>query len=368
MKYVGITLALLVLAFVIYVATGKSTAIDEELAKLSPGEKQALDALLADSGVAATKLRLVEMRALKFNAKAAVIEQGRLVGLRLSQVPLRHADAVVGLTGLKELWLSEDGVTALPSLSALTALERLDLSHNGLREVNGIAGLSALQRLLLAKNSLQSVAGLRELPALTELDLSDNQITDLAPLTALPALVNLDVRYNPVRALPSPVPSRWNMKSDTVKPPAEFAAPPADRPPNWVAQTPPTDGQAQDVKISGLVQSRSYKVEGSVRRLRGAFTPWNLKGDDNSTGANTDLELTVETGRVRAYLQYIPPSDKLVKSTDGYIFAEAEPGKPGRIKGLLRPTVGGVDTPITYQLVIESRDGEAQGISFRLSR
>ena len=98
MKYVGITLALLVLAFVIYVATGKSTAIDEELAKLSPGEKQALDALLADSGVAATKLRLVEMRALKFNAKAAVIEQGRLVGLRLSQVPLRHADAVVGRT------------------------------------------------------------------------------------------------------------------------------------------------------------------------------------------------------------------------------------------------------------------------------
>lgn len=350
MKYVGLTLGLLVLAFVIYVATGKSTAIDVELTKLAPGERQALEAVLADTGVAATQLRLVELRALKYNAKAAAIENGRVIGLRLRQVPLRHADAVVGLTGLQALWLSEDGLTTLPSLAALTALTRLDLSHNQLREVGGLAGLSAL----------------------TELDLSANQITELTPLTGLPALVNLDVRNNPLRSLPTPVPARWNMKSDPssegAKAPAEPAAPRADRPPNWVAETPPADGKAQNVTITGLVQSLSYKVEGSVGRLRGAFTPWNLKGDDNSTGANTNLELTVESGRVRAYLQYIPPSDKMIKSTDGYLYAEAEPGKPGRIKGQLRPTVGGVDQPIVYQLVIESREGEAQGIAFRLWR
>lgn len=368
MKYAGLALGVFVLALVVYVVTGKSASLDAELAKLAPGDRQAVEALLAEAGLAATKLRLVELRALKYNGKAVAVENGRLVGLRLSQVPLSRADAVVGLTGLKELWLSENGLATLPSLAPLVALQRLDLSHNKLREASGLAGLPALQRLVLSHNALASAAGLRELPALTELDLSDNQLTDVTPLTALPALVELDVRYNPLNALPSPLPARWNVKSDALRPPAESVKPPADRPPNWVADTPRLDGQAQDVTIEGLVQSRAYKVEGRVRRLRGAFTPWNLRGDDNSHGANTTLELTVETGRVRAYLQYIPPSDKLVKVADGYIFAEAEPGKPGRITGLLKPTAGGVDTPITYQLAIESRDGEAQGITFRLSR
>lgn len=368
MKYAGVALGLLVLVLVVYVVTGKSASLEAELSKLPPGEQKALAALLSETGLVAGKLRVVELRALKYNPKAVAVDKGRVVGLRLSQVPLARADAVVGLTGLKELWLSENGLGALPDLAPLADLQRLEVSHNKLRDTSGLAGLPALQRLVLSHNALASAAGLRELPALTELDLSDNQLTDVTPLTALPALVELDVRYNPLNALPSPLPARWNVKSDALRPPAESVKPPADRPPNWVADTPRLDGQAQDVTIEGLVQSRTYKVEGRVRRLRGAFTPWNLRGDDNSHGANTTLELTVETGRVRAYLQYIPPSDKLVKVADGYIFAEAEPGKPGRITGLLKPTAGGVDTPITYQLAIESRDGEAQGISFRLSR
>jgi outer membrane protein assembly factor BamB len=54
---------------------------------------------------------------------------------------------------------------------------------------------------------------------------------------------------------------------------------------------------------------------------------------------------------------------KTATFVDGYIYAEAEPGKPGSVKGIL-PAFG----TDSYSLVIESVDGEASGVKFHVFR
>lgn len=369
MKYVGLTLGLLLLAFLIYVATGKSLSIDEELGKLTPGDRQALEALLADSGLVPSKLRAVELRALKYPSKGIVVQDGRVVGLHLAEVPLKHLDKLAALTALQELWLNDDGLTSVPPLTGLVALQRLDLSRNQLRAADGIAGLPALQRLRLANNSLTSVAGLRELPALTELELADNELTDLAPLAALPALTTLDVSNNPLKALPSPLPARWQVKSDVEAAPAPPRPTPPGYPANWVGQPPKGKGKYDKLVIDGTLRSGAFLVTITAQSLSGVVRPWNLWGSADSHGRDTTLELTVTKGRVRAYLKYLPASDKFAKTTDGFIFAEAEPGKPGKIKGFIEYSRGGfAEDGKEYDMYLETVDGPAEGVTVKLSR
>jgi len=369
MKYVGLTLGLLLLAFLIYVATGKSLAIDEELGKLTPGDRQALEALLADSGLASGKLRAVELRALKYPAKGLAVQDGRIVGLHLSEVPLKHLDKVVALTALQELWLNDNGLTSVPPLAGLTALQRLDLGRNQLRAVDGLSGLPALQRLRLSGNSIASVAGLHDLPALTELELADNELTDLAPLTALPALTALDVSGNPLKALPSPLPARWKVKSDVESASAPPRPTPPGYPANWVDRMPKGKGKYEELVINGTLRSGAFQVSVTAKSLSGVVRPWNLWGSADSHGWDTTLELAVEKGRVRAYIKYLPASDKLAKTTDGFIFAEAEPGKPSKIQGVIEFSRGGfAEDGKEYDLYLETVGGPAEGVTVKLSR
>jgi hypothetical protein len=347
MKSVGIALGLLVLLVVVYVATRKSPSIEAELAKLTPGDRQAIESLAAAAGLTANRLHAVEPGVLKYNARALVVQDGRVVELRLSKLPLQKLDGLAALTALRELWLDGDSLTSAAGVAALPALRKLNLSHN----------------------ALTRVADLRELPALTDLDLSDNQIADLTPLTALPALQTLDVSKNPIKALPSPLPKGWNMKSDQA--PAGSAAPGPgsgnDHPSNWVAKPPANSGKAKNGKLSGFVTADSFEVNGSLAELQGAVAQDNISGPENAGGAGTTLTLTVEKGRVRGYLQYVPPGPG-AKFNDGYVYAEAEAGKPGQVKGVLPTLGGGFGRKQAFHLVLESVDGPAEGITFKLSR
>jgi Leucine-rich repeat (LRR) protein len=363
MKYVGLALGLLLLAFLIFAATGKSLSIDEELAKLTPADRQALDALLAESGLTANKLRAVAMPALKYARKGIVVQNERVVGLHLSEVSLPRLGAVVALTGLQELWLSDNGLTAVPGLAALTALQRLDLSRNQLRQMSGLSGLPALQRARLSNNAIQSLADLHDLPMLTELDLANNQLTDLSPLTTLPMLTAVDVTGNPLKSLPNPTPAGWKVKSDLEPAPPPPRKPPPDYPPNWVEQTPPRSGEAKDSSVG----YHDHKMVITIQTMRGSFVYRGIPGRSDF-GGDTTLELEVRKGRVRAYLSYFPPSDKLIKTRDGYIFAEAEPGKPAKLRGYLEASGGDLENGLEYSLVFESLDGTAEGITCRMYR
>ena len=287
MRYLALFFGVLVVVGVIYLATRKPLSITEELGKLAPADRQALEALLAEAGVPATELRPGVPGVLQYNPRAVAFQQGRVVELRLSDVPLRRLSALAGLTALRALWLSGNQLTALAGLGALPALKRLNLSNN----------------------QLTSVAGLGELPALIELDISDNRITDLGPLASLPALTTIIATHNPLGPLPSPTPAQWKVKSDAAAaaPTATAAAAAPDKargshPANWVASVPPTTGEVRQGSVTGQVQADSYSVKGTLGTLRGVFRVGNIPGANNSGGVGSTLELTVEKGRVRAYL------------------------------------------------------------------
>ncbi len=356
MRYLALFFGVLLVVGVIWLATRKPLSIADELAKLTPTDRQALEAVLGESGVPVTALQPVLPGVLQYHPRAVAVQDGRVVELRISDAPLRHLDALATLTGLRALWLSGNQLTAVPGLGSLTALKRLNLSNN----------------------QLTSLVGMAALPALVELDVSDNRITDLAPLTALPALTTIVAMHNPLASLPSPQPAQWKVKSDAVAAAptataaaAATAAPSADRgnrPANWVQNTPPTSGAVKQGSVDGLVQADAYSVTGTLGTLHGAFRVSNIPGAKNAGGAGTTLELSVTKGRVRAYLQYVPPSDSFAKLMDGYVFVDAEPGKPGKLQGVLQTVGAGYGFAKAYNFVIESLDGDAQGISYRLYR
>jgi hypothetical protein len=344
------TIVLVILSVVVgvvsawLVSCGKPMTIEGELAKAPEGDRQALDALLQGTGLTASQLTPIGagvargFGVLQHHERAVAVEDGRIRELRLSGVPLPHPEALTKLTGLQALWLSDNHLISLPDLSPLKELVFLDLGQNQVHDLAFLSALAKLTALHLAGNGLQSVANLASLAQLTDLDITGN----------------------PNVVIPNPKPEKWVLKTD-ANPTGRPQAPP--HPANWV-EAPPRKGKAGSGSQEGFVQGGSYSVKGTVATLTGAIDNARIPGTSVSGGAgNSTVEISVEKGRVRAYLQYVPPSTSFATWVDGYVYAEAEPGKPGSVKGIL-PAFG----TDSYSLVIESVDGEATGIKFHVFR
>lgn len=369
MKNVAISVGVLVLALVVWVATRKPLSIDDELGKLPPDERQALDAIASAAGLTANQLRPVGPGVLEYNPKAVAISEGHIVELRIADAPIQSLDAVSRLVGLRALWLDGTQLASLKGIAALSSLKTLNVSRTPLQSVAGLSGHPALVRLNLSKCAISSVAELRDLANLTTLDLSGNKLTDASSLTTLPQLAELDLTGNPLTALPSPLPTRWKVKSDVAQ------AAPADgnaaKPANWVDKHPKANGDAQKVSQKGQVTSKdNFTVDGTMGSLKGAVKVFGIPGVGNASGDNTLLEIEVQSGRVRGYLEHsFADSTALLGRRHGFVFGEATPGKPGKVVGMLTRLNGsqfGLERP--FEFVIESVDGEATGITFKLRR
>lgn len=372
MRYVVLGLGLLLVLTIAWCATRKPLSLDEELKKLTPSDRSALDTLLTEAGLTAAQLTpiglgSVEHAPLNRHTRAIAIENDRVAALRLVDVPIKQLDALKALTGLRALSLAGNQITSLAAVRELRALELLDVSRNQIRDLSPLASLPALRILRLADNGLQTLNGLSGLNALVEIDLSQNQITEIAPLVAFSNLRRLDISKNPIKNLPTPLPDRWTMKQDAAQ---TADAQKASRPTNWTPQLPPRKGKMAKVKMVSGDPAGTWN--GTIATLEGAEIIWPLIGSTTHTGERT-LELTVDKGRVRAYLIYYPKSGSLVTAPDGFVFAEAEPGKPGSATGELQNLTGSPphninERPWEYQLLVESLDGEAQGIHFQFKR
>jgi hypothetical protein len=73
------------------------------------------------------------------------------------------------------------------------------------------------------------------------------------------------------------------------------------------------------------------------------------------------VELAAQRGTVRVYLQGL--SGRVI---GGWVFAEAAPGHPCRVTGY-PDDQSDTGTP-QQNFILEARDGEAQGISYRVYR
>ena len=108
-----------------------------------------------------------------------------------------------GLTKLKTLDLSDNSLTALPSLSALESLTSLDVSDNSLTALPSLSPLGSLTSLDVSGNSLTALPSLSPLGSLASLVVSDNSLSGLPSLSSLGSLTQLNVSGNQLVGLPS---------------------------------------------------------------------------------------------------------------------------------------------------------------------
>ena len=176
----------------------------------------------------------------------------------------------------------------------------------------------------------------------------------MKPLAALAQLTALNVSENPI-ADPGALAGLPGMPKPAFVYPS-----------NWVKQLPRTDGKAGKSSGDGAVGRGSFSYQGTISSFTGAVNNWQIPGTDEPGGGVCALELSVEKGHVRAYLEYLPENGKFLRTTDGYVFAEAEPGKPGKAQGFI--TRLGSSEHTNYEMVFESLYGEAQGVKYRIYR
>lgn len=315
--------------------------IAQDLKSLDATERQALTDLLKGTGVAPEGLRPIGLLGIDRNPRALAIDHGHVIGIRLSGVTVTDLEPARRLP-LQALWLT--GCT-LPSLA-------------------GLGGHATLRDLSLAGSNLTSLAGLADLPQLREINVDDNKLQSLTELKALPALQKVSARNNQLTEAPAlgdkmatkldgnPLGKDKGAGTGT----AAGAAPAAADAPGTAAELP---------KITGKTTGRGpHSVKGVLRGnppLEGSGVYESLVGaiylgmaKSESADPTVDVEITVDTGRVRVYAE--------PQSRQGFVYAEATPGKPARLNGRM---IYGVTS---FQLVLESMDGTATGIRYHVIR
>ena len=104
--------------------------------------------------------------------------------------------ALQGLSRLKELYLFENRITKLSSMSNLPSLEILLLGANELKNANDFKDFTSLRRLVLSDNHLSDVRGLFDMTNLEYLYLTENRLGDLRALRKLTSLRELHLQHN----------------------------------------------------------------------------------------------------------------------------------------------------------------------------
>ena len=101
-----------------------------------------------------------------------------------------------GLSRLKELYLFENRITELSSMTNLPNLEILLLGANELKNANDLKSFNSLRRLVLSDNHLSEVRGLFDMTNLEHLYLTENRLSDLRVLRKLTSLRELHLQHN----------------------------------------------------------------------------------------------------------------------------------------------------------------------------
>lgn len=299
---------------------------EQEIKTLDATERQALTDLLKGTGVSGEGLRSIGILGIDRNPKALAVEDGHVIGLRLSGVTVPDLTPTKRLPALQVLWLT--GCT-VPSL-------------------DGLSGHGTLRDLSLAGSGLTSLAGLANLPQLKELNLDDNQLRSMTELKGLPALKKVSARNNQLAESPA--------LGDKMAIVLDGNPAPAPTPGSLLPELPKcqgkTTGRGPHEREGGLRGNPPLMASGVYDSLIGA-TNLGMVDVDNAD-STVDAEISVATGRVRLYLED--------QSRKGYLHAEATPGHPARLQGRM------IFSAQFFGIVVESLDGTATGLRYRVTR
>jgi len=335
-----------------------SSTESDPLARLTHEERSAVEQLLKGAGLTATQLRPVGRLGIEKNAQSIVVENGHVKALRISDSPLASMRAVVALPELEMLWLSNNQISEIDGLEAARKLTSLVLSRNQIRTVDRLAGATSLETLSLNDNRIEKLIDIPTLSTLHTLDISNNQLLSLDGLAGLPKLWTVRAKGNPlnnadavrgVRArgglleLPESV-AAVALGVNAARPAGESVS-------TFVMNLPATNGikvgqENFDARSTGQI----FDYSGRMKSLSGAARLGLVEGRNSSADPVT-IELKVTSGRVRVYLADL----------NGFRYVEARQEQPARLTGRL--ILG-----LNYYAVLESLDGEAAGLAWRVYR
>lgn len=102
---------------------------------------------------------------------------------------------------IKDVTLSNCGLSDLTPLASLVEITKLSLSENQISDLAPLTNLVKLESLGLSFNTLTTITTLSQFTNLKTLIITNNQITDLQPLASLTNLVTLNLDANKITSL-----------------------------------------------------------------------------------------------------------------------------------------------------------------------
>lgn len=126
-----------------------------------------------------------------------------LIRLDLGGTPVNaeQLPLIGGLGQLKELNLSNCGLSTLKGLEGLTTVTGINLSVNSISDLTPIAGNTGLLYAQVQNNAISNAAPLASMPNLVSLNISNNLLRDFSSLAACMKLKKLDISVNGLTAL-----------------------------------------------------------------------------------------------------------------------------------------------------------------------
>ncbi|WP_159565241.1 pneumococcal-type histidine triad protein [Streptococcus halichoeri] len=131
--------------------------------------------------------------------------------LGIGFTPIDDITPVFQFKNLKQLWMTQTGITDYSFLEKMPLLEGLDISQNNLKDLSFLSKYKQLTLVAAADNEVEDITVLGELPNLKFLVLSNNKISDLKPLEKLAQIEELHLDNNMVTDL-TPVSNKESLK------------------------------------------------------------------------------------------------------------------------------------------------------------
>ncbi|MBE7105076.1 LPXTG cell wall anchor domain-containing protein [Bacillus cereus] len=146
----------------------------------------------------------IETLSLRNNKISDLTPLSKMKNVKILDVNSNHIKDIKPLftvTSLKTLSVANNQISNdnLKGIEQLKNVKQLSLSNNGLTNIEHITAMKKLGDLDLSKNELENITLLSKLSTIHTLNLEENYISDITPLSKLTGLYNLKLGSNEIR-------------------------------------------------------------------------------------------------------------------------------------------------------------------------
>ncbi|MFB5252619.1 leucine-rich repeat domain-containing protein [Bacillus mycoides] len=139
-----------------------------------------------------------------------------------NQISNANLAGIEQLKNVKNLSLSNNGLTNIEHITSMKKLVELDLSKNELKNIEPLLRLSTVQSLNLEENYISDITPLSQLTGLYDLKLGSNEIRDVRPVQELGKRMYIDIQRQKIFSDEASVDEEikipiYNLKGETLQ-------------------------------------------------------------------------------------------------------------------------------------------------------